>query len=40
MFPGTEIARFNRLHRVDLRFLLPLMTKAQAASKSWFVIEY
>jgi len=40
MFPGTEIAHFNRPHRADLRFLLPLTTEAQAASKSWFVIEY
>jgi len=40
MLPGKEIAPFNRLHRENLRFLLPLTTKAQAASKSWFVIEY
>jgi len=40
MLPRKEIARFNRLHRADLRFLLPLMTEAQAASKSWLVIAY
>ena len=37
---GTEIAHFNELHKADLRFFLPLTTKAQAASKTWFVIEY
>jgi hypothetical protein len=40
MLAGKEIAHFNRLHRADLRFLLPLMTEAQVASKSWLVIEY
>jgi hypothetical protein len=40
MLPGKEIACFNRLHRADLRFLLPLMAESQAASKSWLVIEY
>jgi len=40
MFPGTEIAHFKRLHTAHLRFVLPLMTEAQAASKSWLVTEY
>jgi hypothetical protein len=40
MFPGTEIAHFKRLHTANLRFLLPLIAEAQAASKSWLVTEY